>query len=44
MGALGILQEKSVEKDAEKSTDPPESIDFNCRILEPKISSYTKVE
>ena len=38
MGALGILQEKSVGKDAEQSIDTSENVDFDCRIFELKVS------
>ena len=37
MGALGILQEKSVGKDAEQSNDTLDNVEFDCRIFELKV-------
>ena len=36
MGALGILQEKNIGKDAEQSKNTSENIDFDCRIFQLK--------
>ena len=42
MGALGILQEKSVGKDAEQSNDTLDNVEFDGRIFQLTTSSYTK--